>query len=171
METETIKLLKNQNRTALAQLYDAYSGALYGVVLRIVCCKELAQQVIQDTFLKAWQYSSTYDESKGRVFTWLLSIARNTAIDATRTTHFQYSPKTENTNVLIEYYSNECFNPDTIYLREMIYKLDKKYQQIIELIYFQGYTQEAAAAELGLPYGTVKTRVRSAISELRQKFA
>ena len=94
MQEHITQLLKTQDHSAIAQLYDAYSPALYGCVLRIVSSKEVAEQVIQDTFLKAWRYGPHYDEKKGRLFTWLLNIARNTAIDATRSAHFRKSGKT-----------------------------------------------------------------------------
>jgi RNA polymerase sigma-70 factor (ECF subfamily) len=79
------KLLHNKNPLAIDYLYDDYGSSLYGIVLKILKCSDLAQKVLQDTFLKAWLYGEKYDPSKGQIFTWLLNIARNTAIDETRT--------------------------------------------------------------------------------------
>jgi len=165
-----ITRLQQQDRTAVGALYDAYGGALYGVVLRIVQTQELAQQVLQDTFVKAWRNGAQYDTSKGRLFTWLLNIARNTAIDATRTAHFQNSRKTDGLDNLVYKPGNEALNPDHIGVREIVERLDEKYRLLIELIYFKGYTQEEAAEETGIPLGTIKTRLRYAISELRTVF-
>ena len=170
MHTELILRLQQQDRTALSQLYDLYSSALYGVVLRIVQSPELAQQVIQDTFLKVWKNSGSYDSAKGRVFTWLLNIARNTAIDATRTAHFRYKQKTESTDTLVSRPGNDTLNPDHLGVREAVGTLDDKYKSLIDLIYFKGYTQEEVAEETGIPIGTVKTRLRYAINELRKVF-
>ncbi len=170
MQDQLISRLKQQDRAALGDLYDAYNGALYGLALRIVRSPELAQQVLQDTFMKAWRSATSYDASKGRPFTWLLNIARNTAIDATRTAHYQYSRKTVNLDNLVHKQGDSTLNPDTLGVREMVSDLDEKYKLLIELVYFQGYTHEEVAEETGMPLGTVKTRLRYAIVELRKVF-
>ena len=170
MQDQLIIRLKQQDRTAIGDLYDAYNGALYGVVLRIVQSPELAQQVMQDTFVKAWRNGASYDASKGRLFTWLLNIARNTAIDATRTAHFRHSRQTDGLDNLIQQPGGSTLNPDTLGLREVVSTLDEKYKSLIDLVYFQGFTQEEAAEETGIPLGTIKTRLRYAIAELRKVF-
>jgi RNA polymerase sigma-70 factor (ECF subfamily) len=170
MQDPTIQQLKNQDRAAIAHLYDRYGHALYGIVFRIVQSEELAEQVIQDTFLKAWRFGANYDESKGKIFTWLLNIARNTAIDATRNVHYRMSPRTDDLNGLMNTGGNDSFNPDTLGLREAVEKMDEKYQTLIDMIYFKGYTQESVAIETGVPIGTIKTRLRSAIMQLRRSF-
>lgn len=162
--------LQQQDRAAVGELYDAYGGALYGVVLRIVHSRELAEQVLQDTFLKVWRNISTYDATKGRLFTWLLNIARNTAIDVTRSAHFQQSWKTDSLDNLVHNPGGESINPDHLGLREVVDRLDEKYRLLIDLVYFKGYTQEEVAEETGIPLGTVKTRLRYAIAELRTQF-
>lgn len=170
MQPHTIQLLKMQDCAAIAQLYDAYGGALYGIVLRIVSSRELAQQVMQDTFLKAWRYGAEYDESKGQLFTWLLNIARNTAIDATRTAHFRNSGKTDTLDCLRHLPDND-HRTDTLELREAVQKMDEKYTVLIDLIYFKGYTQEEASKATGVSVSTVKVRLRYAIASLRKNFA
>lgn len=156
MQDQLIIRLKQQDRAAIGDLYDAYNGALYGVVLRIVQSPELAQQVLQDTFVKAWRNGANYDAAKGRLFTWLLNIARNTAIDATRTAHYQHSRKTDNLDNLVHQPGGNTLNTDVLGVREVVNTLDEKYKSLIDLVYFQGYTQEEAAEETGIPLGTVK---------------
>jgi RNA polymerase sigma factor (sigma-70 family) len=170
-QTQIAEFLKQKNAHALAQLYDAYGATLYGVVLRIVYSKEIAEQVIQDTFVKIWQNSASYDASKGRLYTWMLNIARNTAIDVTRTSHFINGKNTDNIDALTCSINAECLNPDTIGLREIVKTMDEKYTVLIDLIYFNQYTHIEAAEATGLPLGTVKTRVRYALLELRKAFA
>jgi RNA polymerase sigma factor (sigma-70 family) len=165
-----ITLLKKQDTVAVEQLYDIYGAALYGAALRIVCSKELAEQVLQDTFLKVWYFGAQYDASKGRLFTWLLKITRNTAIDATRNSHFHNSKKTDFIDSLNESSGGDCINPDTLGLQEIVDKMDEKYKIIIDLIYFNQYTHQEAAEAIGIPLGTVKTRVRFAILELKKEF-
>ena len=169
-DQQLINRLQAQDRTAIGNLYDAYGAALFGVVLRIVQQRELAEQVLQDTFVKAWRNGASYDASKGRLFTWLLNIARNTAIDATRTAHFQKSRKTDSLDSLVHSPGGESINPDQIGVREMVNRLDEKYKKLIDLIYFQGYTQEEAAEETGIPLDTIKTRLRYGINEYRGMF-
>jgi len=170
MQEHYISRLQRQDQTVVGELYDAYGGALYGVVLRIVQSPELAQQVLQDTFVKVWRNGAAYDASKGRLFTWLVNIARNTAIDATRTAHFQQRQKTDSLDALVHSPGGSALNPEHIGVREVVNRLDEKYRHLIELMYFQGYTQEEAAEETGIPLGTVKTRLRFAIGELRRLF-
>jgi RNA polymerase sigma factor (sigma-70 family) len=165
------ELLKQKDVTVIAQLYDIYGATLYGTALRIVISKEIAEQVIQDTFIKVWHNSTSYDASKGRIYTWLLNIARNTAIDATRTSHFMSSKNTNNIDNLTSFSNGECLNPDIIGLREMVKALDEKYTVLIDLIYFNQYTHIEAAEAMDLPLGTVKTRLRYALLELRKAFA
>jgi RNA polymerase sigma factor (sigma-70 family) len=169
-DQQLINRLKQQDRAAIGELYDAYGGALFGVVLRIVQSRELAEQVLQDTFVKAWRNGARYDASKGRLFTWLLNIARNTAIDATRTSYFQHYRKTDSLDHLVHKPGSEALNPDHLGVREVVSRLDEKYKSLIELVYFKGYTQEEVAEETGIPLGTIKTRLRYAINELRGIF-
>src|SRR5690349_23233004 len=117
---QLITRLQRQDKAAVGELYDAYGGALFGVVLRIVRSQELAEQVLQDTFLKVWRNSSTYDASKGRLFTWLLNIARNTAIDVTRSSHYQQSWKTDSLDNVVHKPGGESINPDHLGLKEAV---------------------------------------------------
>lgn len=169
-DQQLIYRLQAQDRSAISELYDMYSSALFGVVLRIVQQRELAEQVLQDTFVKAWRNGASYDAAKGRLFTWLLNIARNTAIDATRTAHFQKSRKTDSLDTLVHSPGGDSIHPDQIGLRDVVGRLDEKYRTLIDLVYFKGYTQEEVAEETGIPLGTVKTRLRYAINELRSIF-
>ena len=170
MQDQLICRLKQQESAALEDLYDAYSSALHGIVLKIVQSQELAQQVLQDTFLKAWRNAGAYDETKGRLFTWLLNIARNTAIDATRTAYYQHSHQTEPIDKLSQHPGGPSLNPDHLGVRELVEGLDEKYRMLIELIYFRGYTQEEVSQETGIPLGTIKTRLRYAMQALRAWF-
>lgn len=165
-----VSLLKKQNSVAIEQLYDAYGAALYGAALRIVSSPELAEQVLQDTFLKVWHFGAQYDESKGRLFTWLLKITRNAAIDAIRSSHYQNSKKTDYIDILNDSSGGECLNLDVLGLREIVGKMEHKYSVIIDLVYFNQYTHQEAAEEIGIPLGTLKTRVRFAILELKKNF-
>ncbi len=170
MEEKIISLLEARNSTAISLLYDNYAAVLFGVILKIVRSNELAEQVLQDTFVKVWVNSAKFDKSKGRLFTWMVNIARNAAIDATRSTNYKHFKKTDDLDSVVSLQSNIAISPEHVGLRQMVEQLEDKYRILIEKIYFEGYTQREIENELDIPLGTVKTRLRHAIKELRSKF-
>lgn len=170
MQDQYIAGLQRQDQKVFSALYDAYGGALFGVVLRIVQSNELAEQVLQDTFMKIWRNGAAYDPAKGRLYTWMMNIARNTAIDATRLMDFQRRKSMESPEQLLHKPGDLGVAVDHIGVRDTLNQLDEKYRLLIELVYFKGYTQEEVAEETGVPLGTVKTRLRVAMSELRKLF-
>lgn len=170
-ESELIAMLKARDETGLRILYDHYSAALYGVILRIVIDKETAEDVLQETFVKTWNNSASYDSTKGRLYTWLLNIARNTAIDKTRSRNFRKEGQVrsiEDFVYAVDRQHNNSTPVDHIGLRKFVDGLKPEQRQLIDLLYFGGYTQSEAAEELNLPLGTVKTRVKAALSRLRE---
>lgn len=171
-ETELISALKLGDKTALGVVYDRYGASLYGVVLRIVQSPELAEEVVQDVFLKIFRNINSFDEAKGKFYTWALNVARNTAIDATRTSEFKNRRKTDQLDFVV-YRENNPASPsiEGIGLKELVNKLEEKHRKVIDLAYFQGYTQTEIEQELNIPIGTVKTRMRLAIKELRKIFS
>jgi RNA polymerase sigma-70 factor, ECF subfamily len=167
-----IELLRSRNAEGVSMLYDKYSGALYGTIFRVVQSKELAEEVLQDTFTKAWRNIDSYDTTKGRLYTWLINIARNTAIDATRAKNYkQQNQSLDNVINTIDAQQSTSMNPDTLDIQRLTEKLAPEYKVLIDLIYFQGFTQAEAAEHLEMPLGTVKTRLRAAMSMLKQLFS
>jgi RNA polymerase sigma factor (sigma-70 family) len=158
---------------AFEYLYDNYSGAVYGIILKIVRSEDFAQELLNDCFLKIWNKISDYDASKGRLFTWILNIARNIELDKLRSKEYKAKLKTddvsENVSISDMQYS-QANNPDYIGVKEIIEKLPVEQKKLIDLMYFQGYSQSEIAEELNMPLGTVKTRVRAAMSTLRKLF-
>ena len=172
-ETETISTLKQGDQSALASLYDKYGAALYGVILRIVQTQEVAEEVTQETFQKIWRNAGSFDETKGKFYTWALNIARTSAIDTTRSGDFKHQQKTDNFDFLAYHHNHPSSHPEaeTTGLREIVNRLDEKYRKVIDLAYFHGYTQSEIEQEMNIPIGTVKTRMRLAIRELRKIFS
>ncbi len=170
-ESEIIALLKARDEKGLRVLYDHYSAALYGVIFRIVLEKETAEDVLQESFIKIWNNVASYDSSKGRLYTWLLNIARNTAIDKTRSKNFRKESKVyslEDFVYTVDKSHNHSTAIDHIGLKKFVDELKPEQKQLIDLLYFGGYTQSEAAEELKLPLGTVKTRVKAALIKLRE---
>ncbi|MEZ0608110.1 RNA polymerase sigma factor [Fibrella sp. WM1] len=177
-ESVLVEKLLQRDEQAFQWLYKHYSAALYGVLLKIVREEEQAQDLLQEVFIKIWNNTTSYDTQKGRLFTWMLNIARNTGIDAVRSGKAMSRPSNAQTLstddagtfAVDREYAVAPENPDHIGLREVIQQLRPDRKQLIDLVYFGGYTHEEAADELGLPLGTVKTRIRSALQELKQLF-
>jgi RNA polymerase sigma factor (sigma-70 family) len=162
--------LKAKNPASLDYLYDHYSAALYGIVFRIVKSDDVAEEVLQDVFLKIWDKIDAYDASKGKLFTWMLNLARNQAIDKIRSKEISKSRKTDDIDNLVgkinkAEYSEQ--NVEAIGLKEVLARLPEEQCFVIEKLYLEGYTQSEVAEEFNIPLGTVKTRTRMALAELR----
>lgn len=172
-QNKIVQMLQSGNSEVINLLYDDYSDALYGVVLRIVNSEEIAKDVIQDVFVKIWKNGSKYDPAKATLFTWMLNIARNTAIDVTRSSYFKKTLKNRELNSNVYNSGNFSWqnNVDQIGLQKLVNGLDEKYRVVVDLIYFKGYTQKEVQEHLDIPIGTVKSRVRIGLRELRKLFA
>ena len=151
-------------------LYDHYSGALYAVVFRVIKREDIAEEVLQDVFLKVWEKFEQYDATKGKLFTWLLNITRNQAIDKTRSKEINKELKTGGIEKLVNRIDNQKHveqDTESIGVKEILKKLPEDQQFIMEHLYFKGYTQSEVAEEFNIPLGTVKTRTRMALQQLR----
>jgi RNA polymerase sigma-70 factor (ECF subfamily) len=169
-EAILVARLNDRDKQALAYLYDHYSAALYGVVSRIVQKEELAEEVLQDVFLKIWDKIDSYDASKGKLFTWMLNIARNQAIDKLRSREISKSNKTKDIDSLVHTIDNQEQveqHIDGIGVAEILKALPEEQRFVVDYLYFKGYTQSELAEESGIPLGTIKTRLRSAMQQLR----
>ncbi len=168
---ELVVMIKNRNQQAFAYLYDNYSKAIFGVIHNIVANTEEAEDVLQNTFVKIWNNFDSYDTTKGRLYTWMLNIARNMAIDCTRSKYEKNKHKIQNSTddvyVLNNVYA-DVNTTDTIGLKAVVNNLKEDYKTIIQLAYYKGYTQAEIAEELNIPLGTVKTKVRNALLKLRE---
>ena len=166
--------LRKKDRSAFEYLYDHYSGALLGVISRIIKREEVADEVLQDVFMKIWDRIETYDASKGRLFTWMLNIARNQAIDRTRSKEYRKDKKTGDIEDYVNRIDREQYveqNVEAIGLKELLNALPEDQRFIIQQHYLKGYTQAEISEEFNLPLGTVKTRMRLAMMELRNLLA
>jgi RNA polymerase sigma-70 factor (ECF subfamily) len=172
-ENELILALRQKNKIGAEALYDMYSSSLYGIIYRIVQHEEIAEDLLQETFVKIWNSFSSFDSTKGRLFTWMVNVARNLSIDKIRSKDFRNNSKNqdlENTVNFIDEQQNTALNPDILGVKELVQKLKPEQKSILDLVYFRGYTHVEAAEELGIPLGTVKTRMRMAIITLRKFF-
>jgi RNA polymerase sigma factor (sigma-70 family) len=168
-DAELLQALQAHDEAAFGYLYDAYSKALYGVILQIIPQSETAEDVLQDVFVRIWQNIRAYDPQKARLYTWMLNIARHAAIDRLRSKDFNNSTKTAELKENV--YEEREGNAGTVAdggLKKVNNGLAPESRRLLELSYFQGYTQEEIARLLGIPLGTVKTRIRTTIMHLRK---
>lgn len=171
-ENEFLQCLQSNDQRQFSVLYDAFSAALFGLIVRWIGDAIVAENLLQDVFVKAWRNRAQYDPSKGRLFTWLYNIARNSCIDHLRSKTYKQESKTSalNANSQVLLPSVIMILPDTIGLRTLVSKLRQEEKKMIELKYFNGLTQEEIAEALNMPLGTVKTRINMAIKNLRNLF-
>jgi RNA polymerase sigma-70 factor (ECF subfamily) len=172
-EEELVEGLKTHSHQAFAVLYDNYSEAMLGVINAIINNRDEAENLLQDSFLKVWKNINLYDSNKGRLFTWLISICRNTALNFLRSHENTRKTNIQNagTGVSIEQLITEPCPTDHIGINKLVGKLEDKHRVVINLIYFWGYTQQEVAEKLGLPLGTVKTRTRTALQLLKDQLS
>jgi RNA polymerase sigma-70 factor (ECF subfamily) len=169
---ELIALLRQRSEKGFSILYDNYSAALFGVIGRIVNDTTSAEDVLQESFVKIWKNIDQYDDCKGTLFTWMLNIARHTSIDHVRSKQHLQKQKNRPGEILNRPGASPV-SPDNIEhigVQKMVSKMDAQYSEVIDLLYFNGYTQEEVAEALNIPLGTVKTRARKALQILRNKF-
>jgi len=170
-EEELVNLLQSQDQQAFSYLYDNYAAALNGIIYRMVENRELAEDILQEAFIKIWNNFSAYDAGKGRLFTWMLNITRNLTIDTLRSKGYKKQAKISTDENSVSNLTGDgriAERFDAMGLQKQLVHLKPEQRSIIDLAYFNGYTQDEISKEMGIPLGTVKTRMRAAILELRK---
>jgi len=168
IENEIVSLLKNGDKKAINLLYEYYADAIYGVILKIISDEEIAQDALQESFVKIWKNSKKYDPGKAKLFTWLYRIAYNTAIDKVRSLKNKNKNEVQiETSSVYRITSNEL-NQDVLDIQKHLSTLDEKYQIVINALFFEGMTQQEASEELDIPLGTIKSRLKIGLRELKK---
>lgn len=172
-EQVLIERLQSGDRSAFEELYDRYGRALFSVILEIVHSEADAENLLQDTFVKIWRNISRYEATKGRLYTWLVVVARRIALDFVRSAYFSEKTKIQSTDTAVSVSSPapEMQRLEFIGLEKAVGTLEPNLRQVIDLQYFMGYSQQEVADETGIPLGTVKTRTRAALLHLRKQLS
>ena len=171
-EQEIIAGLIARDRKTVEYVYAKYSKALFGVISRIITDKDIAEEVFHDAFIKITRKIDSYDERKGRLYTWMSNICRNSSIDKTRSKEFSEKRKTNTIDDYVyglESQSGTADVVDGIGVRELMDTLNEEQKLIVNCIYFKGYTHSEVSEEFDIPLGTVKSRIRAAINVLKKK--
>lgn len=169
-QEELLVLIYQKDDKAFTFLYDMYSKSLFSVISLLVRNTEEAEDVLQEVFVKIWKNLDSYDESKGRFYTWIINIARNTSIDKLRSKDYNNSQKNLPTDNFVNILGSSDIlanKVDAIGIQEFVKKLKPKCIQVIDLLFFKGFTQKEASEELDIPLGTIKTHHRNCINDLR----
>ena len=164
-EQVLVQRLVARDEQALFLLEAQYGGSLLSVLVRLLRNRELAEDVLQEGLLKVWLNIGSYDPERGRLFTWMVRVCSNQAIDAMRSPHHRFHKGNQSLEVAgaQQAWAPVSFKPEHIGLRELMWGLKSKQREVIDLLYFGGCTQVEAAEQLGIPLATVKTRARAAL--------
>jgi len=159
----------------MAALYDRFGRVVYSVILSIVRDPAVAEDLVQETFLRVWNRAQTFHEERAALGPWLLTIARNRAIDHIRSAGARMERNAfeldahEHPSLFVDM-ERDIFNSDHARLiRKAIAKLNENQRQVIRLAYYEGLSQSEMADRMGQPLGTVKTWVRGALKFLREE--
>jgi RNA polymerase sigma factor (sigma-70 family) len=160
---------------ALSVLYDRYGRLLYSIAFNTIGDQAAAEEVVQDVFTQVWKKANTYDAGIAKVSTWLISITRNRAIDELRrgknrpektsVSWDDLSPGDHPQSPGAEEEMDLSWQQSSI--RAALETISRDQREALSLAYFKGYSQSEIAVLLGLPLGTVKTRIRLAMQKLR----
>lgn len=163
---EMIALIKQNDYYAFNHLYDKYAPALYSVVLQIVKDRETASKVVKDVFIHVWRQIGDYDPAKERFFIWVLKMARQSAINETKSRNYRQNSHQlpANKDELLEL--TEHSETDDCGLKKLFFKLKEEQNMLIDLCYFKDYSEDQIARTLGIPQETVNKKIKVALSEL-----
>jgi RNA polymerase sigma-70 factor (ECF subfamily) len=168
IEKKIVNLLEVGDKKAISLLYENYADALYGVIKKIITDEDTAQDVLQESFVKIWRYAKKYDSSKAKLFTWLYRIAYNTAIDKVRSLKNKTGNEVQIETSVVYTFTADSINQDVMDIKKHLKTLDEKYQIVINALFFEGMTQQEASDELNIPLGTIKSRLKIGLRELKK---
>jgi RNA polymerase sigma-70 factor (ECF subfamily) len=168
IEKQIVNLLGQGDKKAITLLYENYADALLGVIKKIISDDNTAQDVLQESFVKIWRYSKKYDASKAKLFTWLYRIAYNTAIDKVRSQKNKSGKEVQLEKSAVYKITSGELNQDVLDIKKHLSSLDEKYQIVINALFFEGMTQQEASDELNIPLGTIKSRLKIGLREMRK---
>ncbi len=166
IEKHIVSLLAEKDDKAISLLYDHYGDTLYGVAYKVVKDEDLAQDILQESFIKIWKKADSYDATKAKLFTWLFRITRNTAIDKLRSINNKMDKEVQIDVSDVYNLGVNGINPDFLDVQENLEKIEPKYRIVLEALFFLGMTQQEASDELDIPLGTIKSRLKIGLREL-----
>jgi RNA polymerase sigma-70 factor (ECF subfamily) len=177
-DRETLAAVAGGSGDAVAELYDRYGASVYGLALRVLGQPDLAEEIVQDVFAQVWREAARYDPARSTVAGWIVMLTRTRAIDRLRarrarpdlsardsieTMPLPSAERTPESSTIVEEHARM--------VRAALARLPDAFRSLIELAYYEGLSHSEIAARTGIPLGTVKTRLRNAMGELRSALA
>jgi RNA polymerase sigma-70 factor (ECF subfamily) len=181
-DKEIILKVAGNDSKALEELYDRYSPVVFTLINKIVQDKSAAEELLSDIFVIIWQKNSLFDSETGNVYTWMINLARNKAIDFVKRNRNleemeEYSDEYENENIIPHLSSSaEPMDLDKVLsmkdkINDSFNKLTEAQQYVLNLAYYKGYNKEEIARELNIPLPTVKIKISLALGNLNKNLA
>ncbi|MBH0230847.1 RNA polymerase sigma factor [Halobacillus yeomjeoni] len=171
-DAELYQKMIDGDKQSLEALYDKYEKLLYSFVIKLSSDETLAEEVLQEVFIKLWTQKAKYDNTKGKFSSWLVTITRYTAIDQIRGNKKHNvslqeetdvpEEQTQSTEDLVEWKEKSAV------MKQAVQKLSDDQKLIVDLFYFKGLSQSKIAEQCNLPLGTVKGRLRLALKHLKE---
>ncbi len=175
-EIKLMRRIKAKDADALAQLYDSYNRLLFGMILSIVKTRTEAEDVLQEVFIKIWQKADSFKEDRGNVFSWMVTLTRNRAIDRIRSKGYKTQQKASaNIDEPSLKLKGNNYDPleTTIFsdraklVKNALKEIPENQSRVLKIAYYRGMTQSEISDDLDIPLGTVKTRMRQGMIKLK----
>lgn len=175
-EIELMKRIKSRDAKALAELYDGYNRLLFGMILSIVKSRTEAEDILQEVFINIWQKADMFNENRGNVFSWIVTLTRNRAIDRIRSKGYKNQQKTsasiDNPAIKLkgDHYDpleTTIFSDRAKLVKKALQEIPEKQSKVLKIAYYKGLTQSEISEHLKIPLGTVKTRMRQGMLKLK----
>ena len=179
-EVQLMKRIKSRDAEALEELYGLYNRLLFSMVISIVKKREEAEDMLQEIFLKVWNKADSFDEERGNVYSWIVTLARNKAIDRIRSKGYKTQKKASvSIHKPLFTLEGDHYDPleTTIFsdraelVKKALQKIPESQSQVIKIAYYRGMTQSEISDQLDIPLGTVKTRTRQGMIKLKRILA
>jgi len=175
-DIQLIARVAHKDSVALQLLYERYERPIYTFAYRIVKDTMLAEEVVQELFLRLWNAAAKYDPTQGKLSSWMFTLTRNIAIDGLRRRQARTAQQVVESEQLNRTADEEADTATAVeasmigeQVREAMRQLGPDQHQVVELIYFEGYTQQEVSERYNIPLGTVKSRVRLAMKALKSR--
>lgn len=170
-DAELVHAIARGDEEAFASLFDRYNFTLLGFLIRILDSKAEAEDVLQEVFIQVWQHAPRYNETRGRVFTWMVIIARSRALDRLRALGSRESAATKAANERMEDFPNPVDEAIKSEQHQIMHRaldeIPEAQRHALLLAYFEGLSHQEIADRTGIPLGTAKTRIRDGLQKLR----
>jgi RNA polymerase sigma-70 factor (ECF subfamily) len=175
-QIELMKRIRAKDEQALEELYDTYKHLLLGMIISILKSREVAEDLLQEVFVKIWKKAHTFDENRGNVYSWIVTLTRNKAIDHMRSKGYKTQQKASQ-NVDAPEFTLEgnksnplettIFSDRTELVKQALKEIAQNQSEVLKIAYYRGMTQSDISNYLNIPLGTVKSRMRQGIIKLK----